>query len=115
VARQTIERLIDDLDGNNADETVHFGLDGIAYEIDLSARNAAAFRKAISKYQEAGQRVSVARRSARRAAAGTTSASANRAENTAIREWAKKKGRDISDRGRIPQALVDEYRAANRR
>ena len=29
--------LVDDLDGGSADETVRFGLDGVSYEIDLSA------------------------------------------------------------------------------
>ena len=28
-------RLIDDLDGHEADETVEFGIDGKSYEIDL--------------------------------------------------------------------------------
>jgi hypothetical protein len=27
----------------------------------------------------------------------------------AIRAWAKKEGKDISDRGRIPQEIVDDY------
>ena len=33
-------RLEDDLTGGPADETVEFGIDGRAYEIDLSARHA---------------------------------------------------------------------------
>ena len=33
--------LVDDLDGGEADETVAFSLDGVAYEIDLSTNNAA--------------------------------------------------------------------------
>jgi hypothetical protein len=32
--------LIDDIDQSEAAETVHFGVDGTAYEIDLSARHA---------------------------------------------------------------------------
>ena len=36
--------LEDDLDGSTADETVTFGLDGVTYEIDLSAANAAKLR-----------------------------------------------------------------------
>jgi hypothetical protein len=37
--------FIDDLDGGEAEGTVRFGLDGADYEIDLSAKNAAALRK----------------------------------------------------------------------
>ena len=33
-------RLVDDLDGEVADETVEFGVDGKNYEIDLSKANA---------------------------------------------------------------------------
>jgi len=34
---QTIEvKLVDDIDGSNADETLAFGLDGKSYEIELS-------------------------------------------------------------------------------
>ena len=38
MAKETITRLIDDLDKSDADETVRFGLDGIEYEIDLFRR-----------------------------------------------------------------------------
>ena len=41
MAREVIEKLIDDLDGGEATETVTFGLDGASYEIDLSKKNAA--------------------------------------------------------------------------
>ena len=42
-AAQKIQTLfIDDLDGSEAEGTVRFGLDGADYEIDLSAKNAAA-------------------------------------------------------------------------
>jgi hypothetical protein len=37
--------LEDDLDGGPADETERFGLGGTEYETDLSATNAAAFRR----------------------------------------------------------------------
>ena len=46
-----------------------------------------------------------------RAARGRGGAAADREQNKAIREWAKKSGYDISDRGRIPQEIVDEYHA----
>ena len=37
-------RLVDDLDGAVADETVEFGVDGKNYEIDLSTANAEKLR-----------------------------------------------------------------------
>ena len=44
MARRTVVEHTDDLDGSAATETVAFGLDGVDYEIDLSARNAARLR-----------------------------------------------------------------------
>ena len=48
MAQKTIVQLIDDLDQGPADETVSFALDGAAYEIDLSAANAAKMRDAFA-------------------------------------------------------------------
>jgi hypothetical protein len=44
MAQETIVRLLDDIDGKPADETVSFSLDGITYEIDLRAKNADKLR-----------------------------------------------------------------------
>ena len=48
--------FIDDLDGGEAEGTVRFGLDGADYEIDLSAKNAAALRKALARYVDSARR-----------------------------------------------------------
>ena len=50
MAREIIERLVDDLAGGPAVETVAFGLDGATYEIDLNKKNATALRKALEHY-----------------------------------------------------------------
>lgn len=52
MAQKLIVKLTDDLDGGDADETISFSLDGRSYEIDLSAKNAAALREALSPYTE---------------------------------------------------------------
>ncbi len=110
MAKQIIHKLVDDLDGGDADETVKFALDGIQYEIDLSEKNADKLRDIFAAYVAAGTKVGrggvvVGGRAAR----GRGGATADREQNKAIREWAKGQGRDISDRGRIPQEIVDEY------
>ena len=48
--------FIDDLDGGEAEGTVRFGLDGADYEIDLSAKSAAAFAKLLAPYIEHARR-----------------------------------------------------------
>jgi hypothetical protein len=110
VAKQIIHKLVDDLDGGDADETVKFALDGVQYEIDLSAANAEKLREVFAPYVAHGSKVGrggvvVGGRAAR----GRGGATADREQNKAIREWAKKAGKDISARGRIPQEIVDEY------
>ena len=112
MAKQIIHKLVDDIDGGDADETVKFALDGVQYEIDLSKKNADKLRNAIAPYLAAGSKVGrggvvVGGRAAR----GRGGAAADREQNKAIREWAKKNGKDISDRGRIPQEIVDEFHA----
>jgi hypothetical protein len=112
VAKQIIHKLVDDIDGVDADETVKFALDGIQYEIDLSEKNAAKLREVFEPYLTHGTKVArggvvVGGRAAR----GRGGATADREQNKAIREWAKKSGKEISDRGRIPQEIVDEFHA----
>ncbi|EFL05993.1 predicted protein [Streptomyces sp. AA4] len=56
MARNTAVRTLDDLTGGRAAETVAFALDGVEYDIDLGARNAAALRRLLERYAKAGRR-----------------------------------------------------------
>ncbi|MGW5724044.1 Lsr2 dimerization domain-containing protein [Amycolatopsis sp. NPDC003865] len=56
MARNTAVRVLDDLTGEPAAETVGFGLDGIDYDIDLSFANADALRELLQRYADAGRR-----------------------------------------------------------
>ena len=97
----------DDLDGGRAVETVCFALDGIHYEIDLSARNAKAIRKAFAEFVAAGRLV---RRSP---AALTQLAPASAPSNVEIRAWAAANDVAVSTKGRIGEAVRQEYNAAH--
>lgn len=103
--------LVDDLDQGQADETVAFGIDGSAYEIDLSSKNAAALRDSLARYVAAAHKIG---RSGARATGGRakTTASADREQTQAIRAWARRNGHTVSDRGRIPASIVEAYNAA---
>ncbi|HEX9518715.1 MAG TPA: histone-like nucleoid-structuring protein Lsr2, partial [Streptosporangiaceae bacterium] len=37
----------------------------------------------------------------------------SRERNSEIREWARKRGQDVSDRGRIPDSVIASYEAAH--
>ena len=117
VARQVIEKLIDDMDGGEAAETVSFALDGTAYDIDLSRKNAAALRKTFERYVKAARRSKAAAGSPRRSNAQPTRGKkpARDYDIAQLREWAGSNEVSIPSRGRIPQAVVDQYKAAGGR
>ncbi len=110
MASKTIVRLIDDVDGSEAAETVRFSMDAVAYEIDLNTANAAVLRSVLAPYIAAGRKTSTVR--IVRAQAGASRAPANRDENQRIRQWAAQTGRVLKPRGRIPAQVVEAYRAA---
>jgi Lsr2 len=103
--RVTVE-LEDDLDGGPADETLRFGLGGTDYEIDLSKKNASKFRRQIAPYIEHARK---AGRGQRRRLVRTTS---SRDRSADIRAWAKDQGIAVSERGRIPASVIEQYEAA---
>jgi hypothetical protein len=107
MAQKVTVALEDDLTGGPADETVRFSFDGTDYEIDLSAKNAAAFGKQFAPYIEHGRRAG--RSQPRRA--GRTAASRQRSGD--IRAWAKEHGLAVSERGRIPASVAEQYHAAS--
>lgn len=102
--------LTDDLDNSvEAAETLTFGLDGAAYEIDLSAGNAAALREALAPYIAKARRTGGGRPTAakgrRRAASGSNA--------TEVRAWARAKGMTVNDRGRVPAEVRAAFEAAH--
>ncbi|EUA23585.1 protein lsr2 [Mycobacterium xenopi 4042] len=111
MAKKVTVTLIDDFDGEApADETVEFGLDGVTYEIDLSSKNAAKLRNDLKQWVEAGRRVGGA---PGRASAGRGRGTIDREQSAAIREWARRNGRNVSSRGRIPADIIEAFHAAN--
>ena len=104
MARKTIVVLQDDLDGGPADETLHFGIGGLEYEIDLSEKNAARLRKQLAPFVEHARKAGRAPRRVARTAA-------SRRRSRDIRAWAREQGIPLSERGRIPASVVEQYEA----
>lgn len=111
MARKVQVILTDDLDGKDADETVTFALDGTSYEIDLSAKNSKALRDAFAPYVGHARRVTKGRRS--NGSSGGRTATADRAQTQAIRDWARRNGHQVSDRGRIPSTVLEAFNSAH--
>ena len=99
--------LVDDLDGGEASETVSFSLDGTAYEIDLSSGNAGKLRKDFAQYIDHARMGGGGGRR-RRARTGP-----GRERSAEIRAWARQRGHKVSERGRIPATIIQEYEASH--
>ncbi len=131
MAQQVKVRFVDDLDGSDAAGTVSFGLDGRAYEIDLSDENASRLRESLASFVAAarnsggsatrtrrGQKT--ARKTAQKtgvpavtAGSGPRAQPLDREQTAAIRAWARQNGHQVSDRGRIAKTVVDAFQAAH--
>jgi Lsr2 len=103
--------LLDDLvlyqtDGKEeepATQTVEFALDGKRYRIDLNENNADELRLLLEPYiQAASEKLGRSSRPRSRTVA-------SRQRSREIRDWAEERGYQVSDRGRIPAAVVAEY------
>lgn len=120
MAQKVETRLVDDLDGSEAVETVRFALEGRQYEIDLSADNATRLRDSLADFVASARRAGGSgARSARSAgtsgSAGSagrrSSSAADREHGAAVREWARTNGFEVSDRGRIASDVLKAYEA----
>jgi len=114
VAQKVETRLVDDLDGSEAAETVRFALEGRQYEIDLSEDNAARLRDSLAAFVASARRAGGARggRAAVPASAGAAASSrkaTDREHGAAVREWARANGFEVSSRGRITTEILTAY------
>jgi hypothetical protein len=101
--------LIDDIDGSEGAETITFALDGVSYEIDLSAKNAGKLRDAFAVW--VGSARKVGRGGSSTAARGSRRASRSGNDTAAVRAWAKENGYEVSERGRISREVMEAYAA----
>lgn len=118
MAQQVQVILLDDIDGGEADETLSFSLDGVAYEIDLSTSNAEKLRGAFALYVGSARRVggrsqSRGRRGGASPAAASRGGEGGSGDVAAIREWARSNGHTVNDRGRIAASVREAYEAAH--
>lgn len=106
MSKRTHVVLEDDIDGSEASETLAFTIDGVSYEIDLNAENAAALREAIAPWVGHARRTSGSRRTRHHASQSGPSASD-------IRAWAQAQGLEVSARGRVSAEVREAYEKAH--
>lgn len=112
MSRRMIEVVVDDLTGETIEEgqaeTVRFAIGSTAYQMDLGKASAERFHAALAPFVAAATKVG------RQAPVAASSPKRNsKADLAAIRAWAADNGHHLSGRGRIPQSVIDAYRAAH--
>lgn len=108
MATTTIVQITDDLDGSKNAETYTFAWQGFEYTIDLSSKNFKALDKLLQPYIEAATNVTK-----RPSGSARRRSSSARKDFSAIRAWAKSQGLEVSDRGRIPKSIIEQYETAH--
>jgi hypothetical protein len=109
MAKSVVTTIVDDIDGSSDASTITFGLDGVAYSIDLGPKNEKKLRDALAPFvtHAARQRGSASRGPAKR--------NEREFDITSLRAWAAREGVAVPQRGRIPGSVVEQYRAAGGR
>jgi hypothetical protein len=111
MAKRTVTTYYSDLSGATVDENhcgTRFSLDGVDYEIDLTASERAALGNVLAPY------ISAARRLRQATQAGRLIESPTSSEPTPgeLRAWAEVNGFVVSSRGRVPEMVREAYRAS---
>ena len=113
MAKKTIEKYFSDLSGDpieNSDPSLTFAVGGDSYEMDVTPDERAQFLAALEPYTAAARRVSGGGRRRRGRSAATTAGGPAPRE---IRAWAAENGYTVSERGRVPAAVLEAYDAAH--
>src|SRR3954466_14636688 len=113
MAQRVNIELVDDIDGSDAEETVTFALDGVSYELDLSAENAGKLRDVLAPYVGHHRRVGSSTTGRRRSPGRRAASNGNGPSAREIREWARENGWELSERGRVSADVRAAYEAAH--
>lgn len=108
MARKVI--LTDDMEDSEVEAdagTVKFSFDGNSYEIDLSTTNKLRLQDTLAKWVAKARKVGGSRATpAKKPTKKPTGSGLSPDQLTAIREWARRNGHNVSDRGRVPADII---------
>lgn len=101
----TVTKLVDDIDGSDATDTLEFSWGGDNYTIDLNDTNADEFRTVMALYVSHATKVRHEVKSAAKRSGGVRSTS----ELNEIRSWARANGYEVASIGRIREEVITAY------
>ncbi|QCX82471.1 Nucleoid-associated protein Lsr2 (plasmid) [Streptomyces sp. YIM 121038] len=110
MAQKTIVITTDDLTGETSEEvSAHtFSLNGVTYEIDLTPENYDKLDAALRPFIEKGRKMGRVKKGTR---ARKTDISGPKPEE--VRAWARGKGFEVNDRGRVSAQVMEAFEAAH--
>ncbi|MCX4233266.1 histone-like nucleoid-structuring protein Lsr2 [Streptomyces ortus] len=113
MASKVVTTYVDDVTGEEAIDIAPHSIliDGAGVEIDLTDENYERLLELLNPYlhAEGARRI----RGATKVNGKRKQTTARGADSSAIRLWAKNNGYEISDRGRVPASVREEYQKAN--
>lgn len=117
MAEIIVRQLIDDIDGteirDGAGDRIDFAFRGVDYQIDLSAANIAKLEKALKPYIDAASKVRGGGGGRARRSKASSNGKSSPEQLAAIRDWARKNGHEVADRGRIKSEIIEAFDAAH--
>ena len=115
MAVQTTVTFVDDIDGSTEGvEHYTFNWLGTDYEIDLAPKSAKKLVDVMNTYTNKATRVSKSKAGrGERGGRGAARTAGSRRDLAGIRAWAREQGMEVSDRGRVSEAVKDAYHQAH--
>lgn len=105
MVQRRVVHTLSDLSESPSAQTVTFGLDGVHYEVDLTAEETTQLAAVLAPYIDAGRRVTKRGKPVHRTAVAPSPAT--------VREWALANGVDCPRMGRVPRHVMEQFNAAH--
>ncbi|MCO4274255.1 Lsr2 family protein [Pseudarthrobacter sp. HLT3-5] len=110
MAKTTITKITDDLDGSDNASSYTFSWGKDQYEIDLSEKNVKELEDFLGKYIDVASKETA--RLPRERSASSSAPKSNKEYLTKVRSWASQNGHEVNARGRVAQSVIDAYEKA---
>lgn len=114
MATQTTVTFVDDIDGSTEGvERYTFNWLGTDYEIDLAPKSAKKLIDVMTTYADKATRVPKSRPSNSERGRVSATPTPPKEDIQAVRSWAREQGFEVSERGRVSQAIKEAYDQAH--
>lgn len=114
MAQQIQTHCIDDITGERGAKPIEFGIDGIIYTVDLTDANAERLLSILREFKACARRTDrryqVRQPGYQRTRREQEERRRSKEESDKIREWARRNGLKVADRGRISNDVLEKYR-----